>query len=204
MARALFPDRPPRTDHVVRAVLFMAHFACIFLALSMNPHAGQQRHVRDMRRRLESYGTIAFCGLLIAYFVTTPVYQLQGALGSTARMSMYIALDVVLIFALMYSATYCRNRRWRLVYRFLAASVGCSFSTDAVELLIHTGRLPQIPMERPTISSGTCPTASRFLRRQSRAHLPQKRSTTMLATRAAYVSASRHCPSRPRRYRSST
>ena len=130
----------PVLDAVAEHGLFLLQFVCMFLALSLNPHAEQASASIDSTRfRLESIGTISFATLVLAYFTLIPMYY-AGSTNYALQKSMHVALGSIMVFSFVYIASFSASRRWSAVYRLLALAGGLWVAYDAVELLLVTER----------------------------------------------------------------
>ncbi|MFW6198188.1 MAG: putative bifunctional diguanylate cyclase/phosphodiesterase, partial [Acidobacteriota bacterium] len=126
-------------------VLYMLNAIFMFLALSLNPHLDEPHwSLTHTRFRLESMGTIAFASLVLFYFVIIPIYYARPGVyeGNVPSMSMYIALDALVVFSFLYAGSQCASGRWKAVYRLLGIAVAFWLISDVVELAIYTDLIP--------------------------------------------------------------
>ncbi len=133
----VFPESDASlVPHLTTTALFSLHYLAMVLAVEKHPHRQSPWRPEGLERNL-TWPAVAFfvLGLLI-YFVVIPMLEDSAEHADRAsQLFLFLTLSVYLTGKLIYLGSTAGNRRWRVLYWFLAASTGSSLISLTLEIL---------------------------------------------------------------------
>ncbi len=116
--------------------LYVLFYLALILSLQVRPDRPELRKGRWPVHPLEAFGTAAFVGCLLAYFVVVPaVMTPDDYLTFTPALTLFCILDGFILASLLHLRFTCRDRRWRILYSWLALVLGLWLVADILALL---------------------------------------------------------------------